>query len=90
MLRIGIKRSIQSRTLHTSKRLFDRPPTFTTPEQSSPPPLSPPPSPSTPDKHDGALPPLPPTNLPVEDYASPLLHTASFFSQLFRYAVYGS
>ena len=97
MLRIGIKRSVQVRSLHTSVRLFDRPPTFTTPEQSPPPPpLShPTPSPNsstnsiTSDKH-APLPPLPPTNLPVEDYASPLLHTASFFSQLFRYAVYGS
>ncbi|BGP13812.1 hypothetical protein JCM10213_006355 [Rhodosporidiobolus nylandii] len=60
-----------------------RQPTFTTPEPSAAPPAAP---------HDPSAPlePLPPTNLPVEDYASPLLHTASFFSQLFRYAVFAS
>lgn len=34
--------------------------------------------------------PLPPTDLPVEDYASPLMHTASIFSTIFRYTVFGS
>lgn len=34
--------------------------------------------------------PLPPTDLPVEDYASPLMHTASFFGTLFRWSVFGS
>ncbi|KAM0754167.1 hypothetical protein T439DRAFT_323050 [Meredithblackwellia eburnea MCA 4105] len=34
--------------------------------------------------------PLKPTDLPVEDYASPLLHTANTFATLFRYTVYGS
>ena len=34
--------------------------------------------------------PLAPTDLPVEDYASPLMHTASFFGTLFRWSVFGS
>ncbi|GAA5996090.1 uncharacterized protein JCM10292_007387 [Rhodotorula paludigena] len=70
-------------------RLVARPPTFTTPE---PAPAPPPPSLEEQQRVDSSKPlePLPPTNLPVEDYASPLLHTASFFSSLFRYAVYGS
>ncbi|KAK4053854.1 hypothetical protein OIV83_001510 [Microbotryomycetes sp. JL201] len=55
----------------------ERQPTFTTPDE-----------PARPDRDPTE--PLPATNLPVEDYASPLLHTASFFSRLFRYAVYGS
>ncbi|KAM0792365.1 hypothetical protein ACM66B_005045 [Microbotryomycetes sp. NB124-2] len=55
----------------------ERQPTFTTPDE-----------PARPDRDPNE--PLPATNLPVEDYASPLLHTASFFSKLFRYAVYGS
>ncbi|GAA6061835.1 hypothetical protein JCM10212_000752 [Sporobolomyces blumeae] len=101
MLRSRIAASrLPRRLVHTTPRLLDRPPTFTVPEPA-PPPASPPPpppsaSPSTASPRDAprtaeaALPPLPPTNLPVEDYASPLLHTASFFSTLFRYAVYGS
>ncbi|BGP37887.1 hypothetical protein JCM10449v2_001813 [Rhodotorula kratochvilovae] len=67
----------------SAPRTLARPPSFTTPEPGEEP-APPPHDPSKP------LPPLPPTNLPVEDYASPLVHTASFFSQLFRYAVYGS
>ncbi|GAA6004579.1 hypothetical protein JCM10207_000944 [Rhodosporidiobolus poonsookiae] len=71
------------RSLSSSSRSLARPPSFTTPEPA--------PLPKQP-QHDPAQPlePLPPTNLPVEDYASPLLHTASFFSQLFRYAVFAS
>ncbi|GAA6042774.1 hypothetical protein JCM8097_007470 [Rhodosporidiobolus ruineniae] len=67
----------------SSPLLLARPPTFTTPE----PQLN-----QQPEQRDPAKPlePLPPTALPVEDYASPLLHTASFFSSLFRYAVFGS
>ncbi|GAA6051863.1 hypothetical protein JCM3770_005504 [Rhodotorula araucariae] len=67
----------------SAPRRLARPPSFTTPEPRDEPAAAP---------HDPSkpLPPLPPTNLPVEDYASPLVHTASFFSQLFRYAVYGS
>ena len=34
--------------------------------------------------------PTKPTNLPIEDYASPLLHTYDVFAKLFRYAVFGS
>ncbi|GAA5848451.1 hypothetical protein JCM8547_004517 [Rhodosporidiobolus lusitaniae] len=76
---------LASRPLSSSPRLLlGRPPTFTTPEPAQSPTQTAPLDPSEP------LPPLPPTNLPVEDYASPLLHTASFFSQLFRYAVFGS
>lgn len=92
MLRIGLRRTLQLRFIHTSPRwLIDRPPTFTTPEQVVAPLASPTPRTNSNDSQDASqLPPLPPTNLPVEDYASPLLHTASFFSQLFRYAVYGS
>ena len=69
------------------RRHYARPPSFTTPQEPAPAPLPKPgqePDPQVP------LAPLPPTNLPVEDYASPLVHTASFFGQLFRYAVYGS
>ncbi|KPV75753.1 uncharacterized protein RHOBADRAFT_52783 [Rhodotorula graminis WP1] len=69
------------------RRHYARPPSFTTPQEPAPAPLPEPgqePDPAVP------LAPLPPTNLPVEDYASPLVHTASFFGQLFRYAVYGS
>ncbi|GAA5837627.1 hypothetical protein JCM9279_006810 [Rhodotorula babjevae] len=71
----------------TTTRHYARPPSFTTPQEPPPAPLPEPghePDPKVP------LAPLPPTNLPVEDYASPLVHTASFFAQLFRYAVYGS
>jgi len=66
-------------------RSSERLPSFTTPTPI-------PQTPSIDTKEDGSdrLTPLPPTNLPVEDYASPLLHTASFFSNLFRYSVYGS
>lgn len=63
----------------TSSRLFERAPTFTTSESPLP----------TESIHDLSKP-LPPTDLPVEDYASPLLHTASIFGKLFRYAVFGS
>lgn len=63
-----------------STPLTTRPPTFTTPA----------PSPTfTIENYDPSKP-LPPTDLPVEDYASPLLHTANIFSNLFRYAVLGS
>ncbi|GAA6006457.1 hypothetical protein JCM11491_004967 [Sporobolomyces phaffii] len=61
-------------------RRAERPPTFTTPAPAA----------VAHSPGDAPLAPLPPTNLPVEDYASPLLHTASFFSRLFRYSVYGS
>lgn len=57
----------------------ERPPTFTTPQL--------PPRVFT---EADSTKPLPPTDLPIEDYASPLLHTATFFSRLFRYSVYGS
>lgn len=72
------------RNLHFTVRSSERLPSFTTPTPI-------PQTPST-DTKDGSdrLTPLPPTNLPVEDYASPLLHTANFFSNLFRYSVYGS
>lgn len=71
-----------TRAITTSHRLQERSPTFTTPEEPAPRP-----EPVVP---GAPLKPLPPTDLPVEDYASPLLHTASFFSRLFRYAIYGS
>ncbi|GAA5993342.1 hypothetical protein JCM5350_001572 [Sporobolomyces pararoseus] len=76
------------RSIHTTRTRFERLPTFTTPTPTPPSPQSPPPT--TPTTSNESLSPLPPTNLPVEDYASPLLHTASFFSTLFRYSVYSS
>ncbi|GAA5875538.1 hypothetical protein JCM16303_000662 [Sporobolomyces ruberrimus] len=89
MLRTRLPILTRYRALHTSTVVFDRPPTFSTPEPV-PSPSPPPHSPTSPHEKETPLAPLPPTNLPVEDYASPLLHTASFFSQLFRYSVYGS
>ncbi|GAA5885288.1 hypothetical protein JCM6882_009555 [Rhodosporidiobolus microsporus] len=82
-------RSLALRPLSSSPIRLARPPTFTTPEPDAP---APHPANQQQQQHDPStpLPPLPPTNLPVEDYASPLLHTASFFSSLFRYAVFGS
>ncbi|GAA5947330.1 hypothetical protein JCM3765_001628 [Sporobolomyces pararoseus] len=78
------------RTIHTSPTIFERLPTFTTPTPSPQSPINnnnqSPPT----DQQLSPPPPLPPTNLPVEDYASPLLHTATFFSTLFRYSVYSS
>ncbi|CEQ39725.1 SPOSA6832_01290, partial [Sporobolomyces salmonicolor] len=74
------------RPFSTSRRVLDRPPSFTTPDPSP----SPAPSPAPPVDPSKPPPPLPPTDHPIEDYASPLLHTASFFSTLFRYAVFGS
>lgn len=71
--------STTSRSLSFSHRRFERQPTFTTPVEPV----------KTYTAEDAAKP-LPPTDLPVEDYASPLLHTASFFHQLFRYAVFTS
>ncbi|ORY72209.1 hypothetical protein BCR35DRAFT_326295 [Leucosporidium creatinivorum] len=68
-----------SRSLSHSARRLERQPTFTTPIEPV----------KTYTAQDAAKP-LPPTDLPVEDYASPLLHTASFFHQLFRYAVFTS
>ncbi|GAA5822952.1 hypothetical protein JCM11251_004434 [Rhodosporidiobolus azoricus] len=82
---------LANRPLSSSSPLrLARPPTFTTPDPVTAP--SPPEALQQQQPHDSSspLPPLPPTNLPVEDYASPLLHTASFFSTLFRYAVFGS
>ncbi|GAA5896430.1 hypothetical protein JCM8208_001872 [Rhodotorula glutinis] len=71
----------------TTTRHYARPPSFTTPQEPA---LAPLPEPGQEPDPNVPLAPLPPTNLPVEDYASPLVHTASFFGQLFRYAVYGS
>lgn len=71
--------SAPSRSLSNSIRRLERQPTFTTPVEPV----------KTYTAEDAAKP-LPPTDLPVEDYASPLLHTASFFHQLFRYAVFTS
>ncbi|SCV67022.1 BQ2448_5668 [Microbotryum intermedium] len=68
----------------SSQVLVDRPPSFSTPEPTLASSSS-----SIQAQHDPSQP-LPPTALPVEDYASPLLHTASFFGSIFRYAVYGS
>ncbi|GAA5900227.1 uncharacterized protein JCM6883_002779 [Sporobolomyces salmoneus] len=85
MLRTRIGGLTRVRTLHSGPRLLERAPTFTTPTPSPSPPQPPPRS-----TEQERLAPLPPTNLPVEDYASPLLHTASFFSTLFRYSVYSS
>ncbi|TNY19196.1 Serine/arginine repetitive matrix protein 2 [Rhodotorula diobovata] len=71
----------------TRRHYAARPPSFTTPAEPDLPPL---PAHGHDHHHDKPLEPLPPTNLPIEDYASPLVHTASFFGQLFRYAVSGS
>ena len=68
-------RSLGPRSLRFLSTNPPRAPTFTTPE----------PSPVLED-----LDPTKPTNLPIEDYASPLLHTYEVFSKLFRYAVFGS
>lgn len=77
-----------SRLLSSSARAFApapsppppaRAPTFTTPEVG----------PTIYAKED-ATKPLPPTDLPIEDYASPLLHTASLIGTFFRYAVFTS
>lgn len=81
--------SSRPRFLSVTPRRSERAPTFTTPEE----PVARQDAVNNADQHDPNAPPLkplPPTDLPVEDYASPLLHTASFFSNLFRYAVYGS
>ncbi|SGY40417.1 BQ5605_C003g02372 [Microbotryum silenes-dioicae] len=80
----GPIRSHQLNLSSSSRILVDRPPSFSTPDPS----LASSSSPSQP-KHDSRQP-LDPAALPVEDYASPLLHTASFFGSIFRYAVYGS
>ena len=89
MLRTRLGPLARARTLHTAPVLHERAPTFTTPAPASPPP-PPPLAPASSPSPSEPLSPLPPTNLPVEDYASPLLHTASFFSSVFRYAVFGS
>lgn len=75
----ALQHAITRRSLSTSTTLFARPPSFTTPAEQ----------PIEYTESDSKKP-LPPTDLPVEDYASPLLHTASFFHSLFRYAVFGS
>lgn len=62
----------------STPRLANRAPTFTTPEPAA-----------VLDDYDPSLP-LPPTNLPIEDYASPLAHAYDVFAKLFRYAVFGS
>ncbi|GAA5899010.1 hypothetical protein JCM5296_006985 [Sporobolomyces johnsonii] len=86
-LPLPLQRTLLPRRLFSSsRRVLDRPPSFTTPDPSTLP-TPPPPPPVDPSKPP---PPLPPTDHPIEDYASPLLHTASFFSNLFRYAVFGS
>lgn len=92
MLRVGLRTAASARSnpvlrvpaalprhLSSSPCLLARPPSFTTPELP----------PTTYDDHDPTRP-LPPTDLPVEDYASPLLHTASLFGSLFRYATFAS
>lgn len=63
------------RSISSTSIHFSRPPTFTTPQL-----------PPTVYDDDPAQP-LTPTDLPVEDYASPLAHTAGAFASLFRYSV---
>jgi hypothetical protein len=72
----NLARSISSSALFSSAPVRSRAPTFTTPE----------PIPTTYEEFDPTQP-LPPTDLPVEDYASPLAHTAGVFSNFFRYVV---
>ncbi|KAK4705719.1 hypothetical protein P7C70_g483, partial [Phenoliferia sp. Uapishka_3] len=84
MIKNRVSTRALSRAFSTSKSSFapatpPQRPTFTTPQ----------PTPAEYAKEDLSKP-LPPTDLPIEDYASPLLHTASSIGTFFRYAVYTS
>ncbi|KAL8276343.1 hypothetical protein RQP46_011268 [Phenoliferia psychrophenolica] len=76
----------QIRTIRTSARTLSAAPPPLRPTFTTPAPLPT----SSSDPLDDPTKPLPPTDLPIEDYASPLMHTASSIGTFFRYAVYSS